>query len=483
MHMTAKERLEILHSRTRKDGSPKLDGSTEQARLADDHVELKRGEDISYAKSIQGLYDAQIAHMPDVCQILGITPKEIQDHFSKSQTLQTVEPVPDVAELPKLPGLPELSKVNRLSKAELQSRIEKLHLKNAKRRVWLREDFDTRYHGPQGEARTRKIALWSAPLLLEQVVANTDFQNIRLNPEEGEIEDLSHSMTSQGIKIPITVVEAPNNTVDGPNNTYFLRAGFRRVKAARRLGWTFIPAIILPFNTPQVSEYWANIIENTARKPLHTYELAVAALKMKQDFQITPREFAKITCNDPGYIANLIRAIERLPSEILKSWRERDRIPIGDYIKWSAMTPDEAIKAYYLAWGLRHRQKVEAQIPADPPEKKHGPIREKTATDRGLKRMERLKIAIDSCDHLDEPTKKAYLQIVCFCEGTRDTVPGIFDANVRHRKGEKPIEAAREAREDNLFGSLDNNNEEDDDDEEPVISDVLPIKKKPHPTN
>lgn len=468
--MTAKERLETIHSRTKKDGPPKSDGSTEQTHLVDDHVELKQGEDISFAKSIHGLYDAQIEHMPDVCQILGITPEEIQNH-------KKLEPVPSMAELPKLPGLPELSKVNKLSKAELQSRLEKLHLKSAKRLVWLREDLATRYLGPQGEARTRKIALWSQPLLLEQVIADTDFKNIRLNPEEGEIEDLSHSMTSQGIKIPVTVVE-------GPNNTYFLRAGFRRTKAARRLGWTYIPAIVLPWNTPQVSEYWANIIENTARKSLHTYELATAALKMKQEFQIDHREFAKITCNDPGYIANLLRAIERLPSEILKSWRERDRIPIGDYIKWSAMTPFEALKAYHLAQGLRHREKLEGQLPgaSEPPTRPRGPVREKTATNRGLKRMERLKGAIELCTHLDEPTKKMYLQIVCFCEGTRDTVPGIFDAKARHRKGEKPIETTRapEVREDNLFGPLD---EEDDDDKEPVISNVLPIKKNPYPKN
>ena len=166
-------------------------------------------------------------------------------------------------------------------------------------------------------------------------------------------------------------------------------------------------------------------------------ELAAAAHRMKDEFQISAKEFAKITCHDPGYIADLLRAFENLPPVILESWRKRSHVAVRDYIRWSYMTPAEALKEYYISQGLQHRKKFEqqGQMPGapGPPKRPSGPIKEKTATERGLRRMEGLKFAIASCPRLDGPTRMAYLQIVCFCEGTRDTVPGIYDANARHR--------------------------------------------------
>jgi len=426
-HQTAKDRLEAIHSHSKGKDSPRdSDGI-----LKEGYVELKPGEDISVSKSVQGFYDSQIPHMPDVYLALGVTSEELQSRLSK-----TLEPLPDVAKLPGVPelpgldGLPDTSILKSKNHRGFRSVVERKKLELVKRCVWLHEDYDARKHGPQGEAKTGKISLWSHPLPLEQIVADTEFKNIRLEPEEGEIEKLAESMTSQGIKIPVTVVEAPNST-------FFLRSGFRRVKAARRLGWTYIPAIILPLNTPKVSEYWSNIIENTARRPLYTYELAAAAHRMKDEFQISAKEFAKITCHDPGYIADLLRAFENLPPVILESWRKRSHVAVRDYIRWSYMTPAEALKEYYISQGLQHRKKFEqqGQMPGapGPPKRPSGPIKEKTATERGLRRMEGLKFAIASCPRLDGPTRMAYLQIVCFCEGTRDTVPGIYDANARHR--------------------------------------------------
>lgn len=419
-----KNRLKAIHSHSKTDDPLEADGSLKKG-----YVELKPGEDITISKSVQGFYQDKIPF--DVFLALGLTPEEKQSsHPNRLELVPDNTKLPGTPKRPGLPGMPILKVLKSDDRSGQRSIVERKQLERIKRRVWIHENYDERKHGPQGEARMRKIGLWSHPLPLEQIVSDTDFKNIRLEPDEEEIAKLADSLTSQGIKIPITVVEAPNKT-------YFLRSGFRRVKAARQLGWTYMPSIILPLNTPKVSEYWSNIIENTARKPLYTYELAAAAYRMKDEFQISAKEFAKITCNDPGYITDLVRAFENLPPVILESWRKRSHIAVGDYIKWSYMTPSEALKAYYLSQGLEHRKRMEekGQMPGTsaPPKRHSGPIKEKTATERGLKRMEGLKFAIASCAHIDETTRKAYLQIVCFCEGTRDTVPGIYDANARHR--------------------------------------------------
>ena len=156
----------------------------------------------------------------------------------------------------------------------------------SKRLEFLHARYESHRHGPQGESRSRSIAEWTHPIPIEKIICETDFSNIRLKPAENEIEFLADSMFEEGLKVPITVSE-------GRNGAYFLRAGFRRVAAARRLAWTFIPAIVLPMNTPKVSEHWANIIENTARNPLRTYEIANAALIMKRDFNVDTKTFAR----------------------------------------------------------------------------------------------------------------------------------------------------------------------------------------------
>ena len=480
-HQTVRDRLDDIHSRSRenKTASPETTSSP-----TDDAVVLKPGEDLSIARHVQGSMD-----YPDFNLLLGGRSED--DKRGPPGKVEPLEDPPELAECPELPGIPGLLNFDVLKKSRQtgpRPTVSRGKVLAAKRLVFIHDRYNTEMHGPQGEKKTQDIELWSQPLPLEQIVADTDFKNIRLDPEKDEIERLSQSMTSQGIKIPITVVE-------GGDGNYHLRAGFRRVKAARHLGWTFLPSIVMPLNTPEVSEYWANIIENTARKPLHTYELAAMAAKMRDEFQVDSKEFAKITCHDPKYIADLLRAFDRLPQEILEQWKKRARIPVTDYIAWSAMTEMEALKAYYLSRGIRHRKKIEQLerqkllgqqgLPpgmSSPPPRPSGPIPERTATNRGLKRMERLKVALASSTLLSDKARKLCLQIVCFCEGTRDTIPGIYDDKARRRsiKGRKVKEEAETpAKEDTTLEDYLSACPEEYDDDDPVDSDVLQIPNIP----
>ena len=104
-----------------------------------------------------------------------------------------------------------------------------------------------------------------------------------------------------------------------------------------------------------------------------------------------------------------------------------------------------------------------------------------TATNSGLKRMQRLRFAVLAyTGTMDENSRQAYLEIIDYCMGIKDTVLDIYDCNARHRNAR-----GKKGKEDGVL-----NMEEEmqkmiaevctgEEDGKPVVSDVLPIRTPP----
>jgi ParB/RepB/Spo0J family partition protein len=439
-------------------------------------IVIKDGEDLSLGKLLLGDYEDAVKNVikadPELATFL--------DAWEAADSLTTRGKAGLDPAFAAIPGIPRVEDVQAKLSQVTQYDKEKSKLRMMKRLELHHENYNSRRLGPQGESRSHSIADWTHPIPIEKIAIETDFKNIKSKPTEEEILLIARSMTDEGIKIPITVAE-------GPNGTYFLRAGFRRVEAARRLGWTFIPATVLPLNTPLITERWTNIIENSARKPLHTYEIASAALIMKRDFQVDPKTFAMKAGYDPKYVTYLVRAIENLPPMIIDNWRSSNSMPVEWYFKWASMTHAEAIKSFMLECGQRFHRRKDPMTPADHPRQaKRGRLH--MATDTGLRRMQRLRFALLSCTKLDDSARQAYLEIVDYCQGLRDTVLDIYDYKARHRttKGRR----GKRSGEPGTGDALDMEEEMEkmvaevctgEDNGEPIVSDVLPIRPI-HPT-
>ena len=407
----------------------------------------KNGEDISLARLIQGDYTETLKEIPELADTLDwmVKARSLTARKDDRQDQQTEQPSHDLVK----------------RKIELDKELVSIH-----------EDHDARRLGPRGESRSQVIADRTRPIPIDKIICENDFSNIRLQAADSELNLLAGSMSEEGLKVPVTVTE-------GQDGTYLLRAGFRRVVAARMLEWPLIPAIVLPWNTPKISERWSNVIEISSRRPRRTYEIANAVLIMKTDFGVDPRDFARKSGYDPKYIAGLIKAIENLPPTILDHWRTVGNLPIDWYFKWSNMHHAEAIKSFHLEVGQRFHRRSDPMTPADHPRpRKKGHLH--TATESGLRRMQRLRFAITACPKLDEPTRQAYLEIVDYCQGTRDTVLDIYDCNARHRstKGREGDEAEGLDMEEEMQRMIKEvcTGEEDG---RPVVSDVLPIRTSP----
>jgi ParB/RepB/Spo0J family partition protein len=287
-----------------------------------------------------------------------------------------------------------------------------------KRREEYRRTADTAQNGPRGENRSAILAERVELVELEQIVDDPNFANLRLQVEEKELRELSESMRHEGLKVPITLIAISENSLQ-----FYIRAGFRRTKVARQLGWKKIPAVILPHNTPTVEEYWTNIIENSARSRLHSYEIACASRIMRDRFHITPRDFAVRAGYSESYVHNLLRCLDRLPDPVLDAWRTKSPIPVDLYIKWSIMEPSEAVKMM-MSYAGRNPQVVKDW---QPPTKRQRPLLIKMASTRGLQRMQQARFAFSVSRLLNEPTRALCLYLIDFCSGGRDDVPGIYN--------------------------------------------------------
>ena len=306
--------------------------------------------------------------------------------------------------------------------------VAKIKLALAKRQASRAFDEFQRDYGNQSEYRTRALYAESVLVPVDKIVDDPKFANFRLSADSSKIADLQTSIDLEGLRTPITVIEAASP------GYYHARAGFRRLRAVRNLGWAEIPAIVLPADTPESEEYWANILENTNREKLSAYEVAQAAKLMRDRFGVSGGDFARKSGHSPEYVRQLLSCADRLPPEVLHSWRKGDRVPFKIYHQLSCMTPLEAIKNLRLFMG-QHRIDSSELSAADTLRKlrERKRVPDKLLTVRGVERTQRLLMAVKVSKVLSEREKSLCQGVVEYCQGSRKQIAGVIDDYARSR--------------------------------------------------
>lgn len=321
---------------------------------------------------------------------------------------------------------------------EIRSQMASISSANRRGIETLREESRRRIrrlNPPKaGEPSDAQTMTWMTGLVklipLEKTREDPSFTNVRLHedplhPEwasnEGQhISDLVESIGEEGVKVPIIVEQRGK----GDQAIYLVRAGYRRRKACMKVGLTEIPAVVMPEGTPMEWQYWANILENTARKSLATYEIAVGAQRMRDRFGVKTNIFAKKTGFTPQYVGALVGAIDRLPHYLIEQWRDGARVTVDQWITLSHLEPDQAIKLFRKWMGftpqdrMRQAEKNGRNRPLAPP--------------KWLDRMQRLYIGIEGSD-LAPRTRDLCLRIIEHCQGARDGIPGVYEPG-KHKK-------------------------------------------------
>ncbi len=136
--------------------------------------------------------------------------------------------------------------------------------------------------------------------------------------KEAELSELEASLRATGLLQPITV---RRKTGGG----WELVAGERRLRAATRLGWTEIPALVRDFDDRAMLTL--ALVENLQRADLNAFEEAEGYQRLLNEFELTQQQVADAVGKDRSTITNMLRVLSLPPS--VRSMVEADQISAG----------------------------------------------------------------------------------------------------------------------------------------------------------
>ena len=151
-------------------------------------------------------------------------------------------------------------------------------------------------------------------------------RDIRPNPyqprrtfNEQELADLEASIRTNGLLQPVTVRPAPGS------KGFELVAGERRLRAAGRLGWTDIPALVREIDDRALLTL--ALVENLQRADLDPLEEAEGYQRLIEEFDLTQQQVADVVGKDRSTVANMLRLLG-LPAGVRRLVQE-DKISLG----------------------------------------------------------------------------------------------------------------------------------------------------------
>jgi ParB family chromosome partitioning protein len=180
----------------------------------------------------------------------------------------------------------------------------------------------------------------------------------RTRMDEGQLDELVASMQASGLLQPVVV--RPRGA------EYELIAGERRWRAAGRLGWTKIPAVIKDVDDQTLLTL--ALIENLQRDDLSPIDEAAGYQRLAAEFHLPHGEIARLIGRNRATIANLLRLLQ-LPEEVqalvhegkLSEGHARAVLGLADVDAMIAL----ARQAVAEGWSVRETEaRVRGEVPA-----------------------------------------------------------------------------------------------------------------------
>lgn len=150
-------------------------------------------------------------------------------------------------------------------------------------------------------------------LALSEIRANPFQPRKEFRPEE--LADLESSLRTNGLLQPIIVRPAPP-----PGTGFELIAGERRFRAASRLGWTEIPALVR--DSDDRALLTLAMVENLQRADLDVIEEADGYHRLMDEFQFSQQKVADEVGKDRSTVANALR-LRQLPAAVRRLLQEK----------------------------------------------------------------------------------------------------------------------------------------------------------------
>lgn len=157
------------------------------------------------------------------------------------------------------------------------------------------------------------------------IIASVEIDRVRGNPyqprtdfDQDSMEELSRSILEKGLIQPITVRRFEDQ--------YQLISGERRLRAAQKVGLSFIPAYIVDVKSDSEMLELA-LVENIQREELNPVEIAQAYQRLIQECRLTQEDVAQRVGKDRSTVTNFLRLL-KLPEKIRDGLR-RGKLTMG----------------------------------------------------------------------------------------------------------------------------------------------------------
>jgi len=175
-----------------------------------------------------------------------------------------------------------------------------------------------------------------------ELVREVDIERIKANPfqprssfDEEALAELAASIKQLGIIQPLTL-----RLVDGE---YQLISGERRLRAAKQVGLTTVPAYIRTANDQGMLEM--ALVENIQREDLDAIEVAISYQRLIDECFLTHDNLSERVGKKRSTITNYLRLL-KLPAEIQMGLKER-KLSMGHARAIvSVDNPEEQLKIY-----------------------------------------------------------------------------------------------------------------------------------------
>jgi ParB family chromosome partitioning protein len=182
----------------------------------------------------------------------------------------------------------------------------------------------------------------------------------RTRMDEGPLDELVASIQASGLLQPVLV-----RPRDGG---YELIAGERRWRAATRLGWTKIPAVVKDVDDQTLLTL--ALIENLQRDDLSPIDEAAGYQRLAAEFKLPHGEIARLVGRNRATVANLLRLLQ-LPAEVQALLHERKLSEGHARALLSLAEQAEMVtlarQAVEEGWSVREMEaRVRGDLPASP---------------------------------------------------------------------------------------------------------------------
>lgn len=176
---------------------------------------------------------------------------------------------------------------------------------------------------------------------IEKLIDNTNNARQKFEDKEQNIPGLAEDIRVNGLLSPLVVFPRK----DGH---YEIKAGSRRYRAVKLLGWKEVPCLVRMDEMTEIESDMMSLAENEDRMNLSPFEKAEAIRSFVEDHELETKIIAKRIGKSVNYVNGLLRMSLNIVPSVKKEWASGH--PMATYDVLNKLARIEDAEKQVAAW-------------------------------------------------------------------------------------------------------------------------------------